>query len=548
MLKKIIAAMNPAERVAAVAAAAVLLLAVAGLVGQYLLIRSQVVPTRGGTFTEGMVGQPALVNPVLAKSEVDRALVRLTFRNLSDLAEKVEALPDKSHRVWRIRLREGQVWQNGQKVISDDVVFTIQRIQDPAGGSPLASSWQGVAVQRLSELEIQFSLALPYAFFPDTLRDLYPIPKHIFADIPTENWRLSRYLLEPVGNGPFQFDAYDKRPDGFITAYYLKASTRPSGPEPRLSALTIRFSSNLEEVIRSWNTGRIDGWVSPEPDAYLASKRPYLVHAFSLPSYYAIFLNPSRNSIFKEAVVRQALERAADREALIRDALGGQGGPVIGPIPPGASYYQTAAGSTDGRNVSDLLAQGGWTADTEKGGRSKIVGKTVTPLEFTLIVPRLSFLVRSAEELAEQWRAAGFKVNLDIQPPEEVTERAIKNRDYEAILFGNVLGPSSDLFSFWHSSERFYPGMNLALYSDRQVDNLIEAVRTSFNTEERAAKQADLQKLIAADHPVVFLYSLPLLYVTSRSIQGIATSTIFTPADRFDQVTDWYLKTKRVLK
>ena len=53
----------------------------------------------------------------------------------------------------------------------------------------------------------------------------------------------------------------------------------------------------------------------------------------------------------------------------------------------------------------------------------------------------------------------------------------VDNRGYEALLFGNILGPSSDLYSFWDSSERFSPGLNLATYDNPAVDGLIETAR-----------------------------------------------------------------------
>ena len=72
----------------------------------------------------------------------------------------------------------------------------------PDAHSPLYQSWQGVTATRVSELEVEFTLANPYAFFGDTLNNLYILPKHLFADTPPGNWHLSDYNLKPVGSGP----------------------------------------------------------------------------------------------------------------------------------------------------------------------------------------------------------------------------------------------------------------------------------------------------------------------------------------------------------
>ena len=133
-------------------------------------------------------------------------------------------------------------------------------------------------------------------------------------------------------------------------------------------------------------------------------------------------------------------------------------------------------------------------------------------------------------------------------PPTTIIGDAVDNRAYEALLFGNVLGPSSDLHSFWDSSERFSPGLNLAIYSNPNVDGLIEAARTSMDDATGAKDLATAQSDIIADMPAIFLYSTDDLYATSKNIQGIATGTLSDPSDLFRNVPNWYLETARVLK
>src|SRR5258708_2420508 len=167
---------------------------------------TKVVPTTGGEYSEGTVGQPVYVNPVLANSEIDRGLVRLVFSNLADIADSIDT--SKDGRIWKIRLKENLKWQDGEKLTSDDVIFTINKIEDPNSGSPLAAHWQGVAASRTSELELQLSLVNPYAFFQNTIKNLYIVPKHFFSDTPIENWKLSEYNLKPIRSGPYKFPSY----------------------------------------------------------------------------------------------------------------------------------------------------------------------------------------------------------------------------------------------------------------------------------------------------------------------------------------------------
>jgi len=116
------------------------------------------------------------------------------------------------------------------------------------------------------------------------------------------------------------------------------------------------------------------------------------------------------------------------------------------------------------------------------------------------------------------------------------------------ILFGNILGHSQDLFSFWHSSERFYPGLNLALYENKTADKLIETIRQNFNDEKRQAELNSLQSLIIMDLPAIFLYSPNYLYVSDKKLFGVEGDLIAFISDRFKGVEKWYVKTVRVFK
>ena len=127
-------------------------------------------------------------------------------------------------------------------------------------------------------------------------------------------------------------------------------------------------------------------------------------------------------------------------------------------------------------------------------------------------------------------------------------EAAIKNRDYQMLLFGNVLRGVTDLQSFWHSSERFHPGANLSLYNSKEADALIDKIRHEADTSTLPDLFTELQRVIVDDFPAIFLYAPDYLYLTGKDVKGLDPKLITEPADRFQSVALWHLKTKRVLK
>lgn len=543
IFKKLFYAFSRTERIAFITALVFALFSSVALGSIFIKEKTVVVPAAGGSYTEGILGQPAHINPVTASTEADKSLVRLIFSNLSDISDKIAA--DKTGKNWDIRLKENIHWSDGEKLTSDDVIFTIQKIQDPDSGSPLSSSWQGVGVNRISELELQITLGSPYSFFEQNLKELYVVPKHLFAEAAVGNWNLSKYYLQPVGSGPYSFDSYEVRDDGFITAYHLKPNKTYFASRPLISEFSFKFFKNTPDLIGNFNSGQIDGFALDSGQAD-GIKRPYEKHDFLLSSYYAVFFNQSHNITLQDKKVRQSLSIAIDRKNLVDEILNGNGEERFGPFSPSVlQNIQTDNFSADTAN--QILNDDGWTMGDSRV-RQKSIKNSKIPLEFRLLVPQIPFLEKTAEKLQNYWGALGVKTDIATLPIEEISGDAVKNRDYDAILFGNMLNPSGDLFAFWHSSQKLYPGLNLSLYGNKQADNLITSINQSIDDSKMASDVQSLEDIISGDYPAAFLYSPYYSYFSRKDLQGVQSGLINEQADRLDNVDGWYLKTARSLK
>lgn len=538
-IKKIFAAWSPKEKFIFWIAAAVFFISFTVLVGAAIEKQTEVVPAKGGEYIEGVIGQPTYINPVIASSEADKIMVRLLFANLTSLADKIE--PEESGRVWRVRLKEDLHWSDGAQFTSDDVIFTIEQIQNPETRSPLFMNWQGVAANRLSELEIQFNLVAPYPFFTYNLEELYVLPKHLFADTPSPNWRLSEYNFKPVGNGPYKYEKHFVSANGFIERYLLTENPAYVGGAPLIQKFDIRFFSKTEDLINAFNSGEISGFAGLTPEAIFQINRPYQSLSFQLPSYYAVFWNQSQNIALKEKTVREALSLAINRSELIKNIFDGRAMALDGPIPVGAPEEKTT------EEIAAMLENAGWKMN-DSGIREKQIKNGKMSLEFTLTLPDVPFLKKTAEELKTAWQKIGVRVNLNPVAAQEIIMGPIKNREYQALLFGNILNPPGDLYSFWHSNERFYPGLNLSLYNNSDANRIMEAIRHEFDADTRQNKLMELNSIIKNDYPAAFLYSPNYEMIATKDLHGVTAGLISDPADRFQNVNRWYLKTARALK
>ncbi len=549
------------ERLIFAAAFLVLITSLVFVAALFISEKTELVPVMGGEYREGVLGQPTFVNPILVNgNDADRDLVRILFMSLTDLAETVK--PNDSGKIWTVRLKEGSSWHDGGPVTSDDVIFTIQTIQNPDSHSPLYSVWQGVAAERVSEREIKLLLPNPYAFFRSTLSELRPIPKHLFASIPPANLRLSGYNLEPIGSGPFKYLSLEKRRDGFITDYYLMTNKGYVGKKPYLQRLVFKFYDDEDGLIRAFNSGAIDGFGLANEKSLLKIDVKHQLFEIQMPRYYAIFFNQYANPVLTDKNVRLALDYAINKREIIKKFFDNYAVIALGPLVPGMKGYAPPANKEDNFSLEKaeaVLESGGWKKG-EDGIRERLLPATEeqfkisrrrelpAKLEFKLTVPEIPFLVDTANFIKEDWAKIGIKLNLVVISPDRIDEGAIKTRNYEMILFGNIFGSNQDLFSFWHSSERFYPGLNLALYENKSADALIESIRKNLNPKSRETDLTALQSLIKGDAPAAFLFSPDYFYVARDWLRGFDDKFIAGVSDRFQNIENWYIKTARVFK
>ena len=529
-----------------------------GVILIIVLVRgaTKAMPTRGGEYSEGFLGQPTFVNPISATSDVDKALVRLVFGKLEDITDQIEL--DKSGASWKVRLKEGLVWTDGKPLTSDDIVFTIQKIQDESAQSPLISKWRGVGAERMSELEVQLIAPGTPSALEHEIKNLYLLPKHIFNDVPPQNWRLSDYNLSPVGSGFYKFKNYDKDRRGFITRYGLEINPKYPGEPALIEGINFKFYNDQESLVAAFNRGVISGVGGLDPQEVKNIKRPYTKFSFPSPSYYAVFINQSKNMILKDIAIRKAMSLSAPREDLVKEVLGGDGQAANGPVAQGVGSDSLTA--QDKGEAIRVLETAGWKIynpgdgigagidNSIPGVRQKTINKTKVNLEINLAVPEIPFLTATADKLKVAWEGIGFKVNITRVPEGEALDDIIKNRDYETLLYGNFLGDDLDLTPFWRSTERFYPGLNLSLYNNKAVDALLDKLGNNPAGQDRESALSQLQGLITQDYPAIFLYSPHYLLVAENDLKGVQGKLVADPADRFKESYKWNLKTVRVLK
>ena len=111
------------------------------------------VPAYGGSLTEGIVGSPSFLNPLLSVRDADRDLVILVYSGLLKATPEGNLVPDLAEsysisedgREYDFKLRSNIIFHNGTPITADDVIFTVLKAQDPDVKSPKRANWEGVS-------------------------------------------------------------------------------------------------------------------------------------------------------------------------------------------------------------------------------------------------------------------------------------------------------------------------------------------------------------------------------------------------------------------
>ncbi|HEX3099710.1 MAG TPA: peptide ABC transporter substrate-binding protein [Patescibacteria group bacterium] len=513
------------------------------------------VPANGSSYREGIIGQPRFINPLLATSETDRSIVKLVFAGLykldstgavvPDMADGMPAVSDNDQE-YTVKLKANAKWHDGTPVTADDIVFTIQTLQNPDFNSPRRNEWQSTTVSKVDTSTVLFKLNTPSAPFLNNLTLPIISQKH-WSSVSPSDFVLSQGNIEAVGSGPYIIKEVRKSSQGTVQTINLESFSDYHNRQAYISSVKLNFYDDIEAVLSAIHGKQIDGFGFSPFDENVRldeSNNEFKITQLDLPQYQAVFFNTSKK-LFSDVQVRKALSLGTDIQTIIDTVYNGQGQPINGPI-----LRQHVDGlpepviSTNVEGAKAMLDAAGWKLTDGSNVRKK----NGTELAFTLSTNNFSLNTKTAELLAGQWSKLGVKVTLNIQPTKELTENAIRPRNYDALLFAQKLGADPDPFLFWHSSQVRNPGLNLSLYANTNADKLMSEARAATDKTVRDEIYRQFQSVIQADAPAIFLVQNVFSYAQKSNIKGISLTSLSDTTARFYDLPNWYIDTKRVLK
>jgi peptide/nickel transport system substrate-binding protein len=484
-------------------------------------------PSSGGRFAFPLPIEPATLNFVSGTDQSSVMVQRLVADFLVDHDPELRVVPrlaaswDRSAdgRVLTFHLRPGVRFHDGTPCTSEDVVFTWNRIMDPASKAVgrIDPFLPVEKVEAPDPATVRVTYREPYA---PALRswEIPILPAHLYRGADFASAPQNR---APIGTGPFRFVSWDAG-----QRIVLDANPDYWGGRPRIDGITLRIIPSGDTALQALLAGEIDyarlspaQWQAHDGDD--AFRRRFReVRYVPLFFYYIAWRGDGSNPFFADARVRRAMTLALDRDGYVRSVFKGLGevtaSPFQGLLPGGAAtplpLDPAAAGA--------LLDAAGWRASPGGGPRSR----GHVPFRFTLLVfSGGEDHVQFAQVAQENLRRLGVEMRIERLDWQTLWSR-LKSGDFEAALSGFMPGADPDsLYGMLHSSQ-IAGGQNYAAWRDPEADADLDGGRRTLDEDARVALYRRVEARVLDSQPYSVLFAPAVQAAMSTRFEGAVPS------------------------
>lgn len=518
------AAVGPVARLAVVLAAAWLISATAGCAREPVASAAHILLRGNGP-------EPDSLDPQKARSVEAHVVLRDLYECLTSLAKDAgtapgvakswEASPDGL--TYTFHLRDNARWSNGDRVTSDDFVFALRRLVDPATASQYAQlidvvenapaivagraapTTLGVAAPDDATVVVRLSAPAPY------LPGLLSFPSTCPVHRPTLEREGARFTKPGVmvSNGAFVLEGWVAGSTISVVRnrkYWNDAATRLDGVK------YLQIADESAEFTR-YRAGDLHVTAVVPRGQYDIVKRDYAAELHISPQlstyYYGFALD---RAPFRDAPgLRRALSLVIDREQLAQVVLRVGELPAYGWVPPGVHDYTSQRFDYAGRSMTERMAE----ARRLYAAAGYSVAK---PLRFELRYNSGEVHGRLAVAIAAMWKAA-LGVEAQLTAVEFRSLMAdIDARDVEMFRL-SWSGDYNDAYTFLQYLKSDF-GINLPRYSNPAYDALLARASSTADTATRRELLEEAERTMLANTPLVPLYFYVNKHLVSPRVTG----------------------------
>jgi glutathione transport system substrate-binding protein len=456
------------------------------------------------------------LDPYDNNSTLDLSVMKSFYQGLYGFDRDMKVLPVLAENstvsadglTYTIVLRKGVKFQDGTDFKADAVKVNFDRVTNPANKLKRYNLFEVIArTDVVNDYTVKITLKKPFSAFINVLA--HPSAAMI-SPTALAKWG-KEIATNPVGTGPFKFVEW-KQTD------YLKVAKNPAYWKkglPHVDTLTFRPVADNNARAAIVETGEAQfAYPVPYEQAEILKSKPAL-EVVSGPGIFARFIAlNTRKKPFDNLKVRQAVNYAINKEALVKVAFAGYASPAEGVIPPGVdSHYKTGPWPYDLAKAKALLAEAGYPNGFDIELWS-IYTHTTARKVTEFVQQQLSQVgIRAKITLLETGQRIEKVENL--QKPDDAQWQAIYGG------WSSSTGEADWALRPLLASESFPPRLyNLAYYKNDKVDAGIQRALGQTDRAAKAATYREVQEQIWADAPWIFLVTERTLSVHNKDLSG----------------------------
>ncbi len=495
----------------------------------------------GGMLVYGEIGNPISLEPITSNDTISTRLVDMIFNSMVSVNENLKVRPELA-KSWETKrdengqthyifyLRDDVFWHDGKKFSAEDVVFTFSAIMDKNSESLKRSKYKGM-VQKITAIDDNTVEVVLFKNVISSIANLNfkIIPKHAF-----ENTTITRKLIfakKPVGTGPYKVVRWLGN-----QMVMLSANSKYFKGNAHIKQIIMRVLPDRSVMTAELETGGLDMIVKlAEGDIQrFKANREFKVYSYPEMSYVFFAFN-LKKPLLKNKNFRKALSLGTDRRGMLRAIYNNRGQIISGPFTTLSWAYNPLVrplpySPKDARRI--LLEEGFQDTDgdgyLENGGKN-IVIKLKCYSGYETTVQRCIIFQQNMKKI-------GIKVDLIFREWSTFIKEVFDDHDFDMTTLSWKLGVDPDIFAIFHSSEIGKGQNNFISYSNRDVDKMLEAGRTTTNFKKRMAVYRKLHRLIADDYPYIFGWTEEVNTPIRATFNGIKQN----PMNILNSISDWY--------
>lgn len=430
---------------------------------------------------------------------------------------------------YTFQLKKGVLFHNGRELKAADIKYSFERAVDPKSAAVTANMFNAVVgaeefkkgaagisgITVKGDYELVITLKEPK---PTLLMDLSTpaagvVPKEEVEKLGAD------FGQKPVGSGPFKFVEW-KKDDKIV----LGAFDKYHAGRPYLDQVVFRIMKEEQTRDAEFQAGTLDAMTIGE-----ALYRRYSADAqrakdlVEVPELFtrAIHFNTSK-APFNDVKVRQAINHAIDKKAIVEKVLNNKAFVATGVLPSSSSAFDP--------NLK------GYEFNPDKA-KALLKEAGIEKLEFEVLVT--STTAKWMEAMNTYLNPIGINGKINQMEGATLLGRA-RSGDYEAVIFstGGDIDPVSFLGRF-HSKNHGAAG-NVTLYTNPKVDQLLDEASRTIDQAKRIDLARQAEKIIVAETPwFIFNYNKAVM-IAQPHVKGL--QKIPTDIDFQDLTKVWIAK------